>query len=94
MIANAVNRVHEFIACMPVELASIRGRNESGGLTPGADIADRFEQFVVGYRFLATKNRVRQVKHDMAADEVAGFPRGDDLFEIHSNHLKVESGVT
>jgi hypothetical protein len=86
VIADAVNRVHEVIAGMPVEIASVRGRNEPSGLTPRTDVSDGFEQFVVGYRLLAIEDRVRQVKRDMTADEVTGLPRGDDWFGIHDHH--------
>jgi hypothetical protein len=78
--------VHEVIAGMAVEIASVRGRNEPSGLTPRTDVPDGFEQFVVGDRLLAMKDRVRQVEYDMAADEVTVFPRGDDSFGIHGNH--------
>ncbi len=85
MIANAVNRSHEFIACLAVELASISGRNKPRGLTPGTDISNRLEQFVIGDRLLAMKDRVRQVEYDMAADKVTSLPRRDNFFEIHGN---------
>jgi hypothetical protein len=85
MIANAVNSSHEFIACLAVELASIGGRNQPCGLTPGTDISNSFEQFVIGDRRLAVKDRVGQVEYDMAADKVTGLPRRDNFFEIHGN---------
>ena len=86
IFANTVNRVHEVVAGMTVEIASVLGRDEPCGLTPRTDVPDGFEQFVVGDRLLAMKDRVRQVEYDMSADEVTGLPRGDDSFEIHGNH--------
>lgn len=78
VIANTVNRSHKFIAGMGIELASISGRNKPCGPTPGTDIANGLEQFVIGGRLFAMKHRVRQVEYDMAADEVTGLPRRDE----------------
>lgn len=85
MIANAVNGSDDLIARMAVELACISGRNKPRGQTPGTDIANGLEQFVIGDRLFAMKHRVRQVEYDMAADEVTGLPRRYNFFEIHGN---------
>lgn len=91
LITNAVNRSHEFIARVAVELARICGGNEPRGLTPGTDISNRLEQFVIGDRFFAMKHRVRQVEYDMATDEVTGLPRRNNVFEIHGNRQESTS---
>ena len=91
LIANAVDRGDKVIFSAAVELASVDGGNQPRGLTPGTDISNGFEQFVVGDRLLAMKDRVGQVKYDVAADKVAGLPGRNNVLEIHGNQPEPES---